>query len=1309
MSDDDAFTLEPEQQAAARTFDRNVSVEAGAGTGKTTTLTERYVTILRAHIDGPETLAEDVDDGEPSYRIPDDITRISDPEEARRLPERIVVTTFTERAAEDLKASIRSKLRDHLDEIDDPNRWELWRAAADGVESSYVHTIHGFCNRILQEYAISTSGVDPQFEVIEEDDAGLLAATVVTELIEEEPPEVRTLAPLFDRSRLGEVLSGLISEREMTEAWIDDFDRFEDETEYEAFLVSIHPFSADPETMLEEVMSDVETLCEILQDDAVCDRIGTRSMKSVGRPLQEWFDRASRVPVESLTPFERLSLCIDLCDALTNGDNEAYAEGTYFGNKGFRTGSGDVEAQYSEAMTAVLAAVGPAGQPIDSDIAPDREAYELLRSLASLTRTALDRYDRRKERRGVLDYDDLIRLTIDFLENGDQTEVERLRSDLHYVMVDEFQDTNDLQWRLVKALVSSSTVRDSSTGRPFDADNVFIVGDSKQSIYRFRDADVTVFDTARDTLRTANVRHGTPDDGPPLATNFRTLPKPLGAINGLFDHVFEYGGQEPFEAVAGPLRAGRENNQQIDPIVEYVPVPVDDDLRDRLLKPNHDLHELPESEPADIEATAIASRLVELLNGDVRVTADDADSGDKTNVVESDGRGRRVEPDDVAVLIRSRSDLKDYERALRAASIPYTVVKGEGFFETPEIRAFVSLFRALADPSDEVTLYAALRSPLCGLSDETIARVHEPGTSLWENLRTTDVEDVRSVAEDIQRWREYAGTADSTTRSRVGSWVELADRIVEETGYLVSITADERGVAAVANVDKFREKLREFDVAGVPSLDRVVARLNEQSEQGRTEAEANVAAEGSGVRIMTIHEAKGQEFPVVVVPGVSKGFTDRGRIANGSVEFELVPIDGERRPVLGLNVPGDWGEDDEGTLLRDIARERRRAEERAEEKRVLYVGCTRAEDHLILTGQHTSDSDSETGVTPPVPTEAGSMRDWIQPTLFGVEDDAVESWTKLEEDGRFTTELDYQLDGETGTGEFTVRLPPVTGTYDGDVEQIEPQTQRSRYEYELPWEIRLSPSALTGLEDGSVELTVDDVERCIRPTTTEKAETRETSDRSPSDEQPGISAAFFGQAVHRLCEVRPPRQTWRSFIEQVFAEERSVDSDEILQASSGDLDAIEGAAECAITFVEDLHEQSETLATYDEFPIELTFPNGELQGYIDHLVVTPDQYHVVDYKTDRKGDDETIEEFLDRRAAHHEPQVMAYAASLMQADPERDVLVTLFFTDADRTHTWEPNDVEDAYEVTTEKIRSAVHEAIMNAGSLINAQLSTDL
>ncbi len=192
---DESFTLEPEQQTAARTLDRNITVEAGAGTGKTTTLTERYLTILRAHLDGPETLAASVEEGEREYRLPADIKQITDPETARRLPEQIVVTTFTERAAEDLKQSIRTGIRDRLEEIDDRQQWELWRAAADGIEASYIHTIHGFCSRLLEEYATVHSETDPKFDVLEEEDAQILIRRFATELIKKNRRKYRHLHP----------------------------------------------------------------------------------------------------------------------------------------------------------------------------------------------------------------------------------------------------------------------------------------------------------------------------------------------------------------------------------------------------------------------------------------------------------------------------------------------------------------------------------------------------------------------------------------------------------------------------------------------------------------------------------------------------------------------------------------------------------------------------------------------------------------------------------------------------------------------------------------------------------------------------------------------------------------------------------------------------------------------------------------------------------------------------------------------------------------------------------------------------------
>jgi len=1268
----DEITLTRAQQRAARTIDRDVTVKAGAGTGKTTTLTERYLTILRAHLDGPESLT--ASDGEPAYRVPDNIDRITDPAAARRLPERIVVTTFTDRAAEDLKRSIRERIRDRLADIDDPDRWAVWRAAADGVEAGYIDTTHGFCSRILEEYAVTHPAVDPDFDVLEAGETAQLRTTVVTELVESDPPETQVLASVFGRAKLVDVLAGLTAEPDMTSHWIDEVRALEDPDAYEAYLVDLHPLDADPKHLLDAVRDDLDTLRELYGDDDVSDRLGTNPMKRVGNEILDFYEDLTSRDIEAMSPITRLSLCLTLCSILTNSDGDRYSDGTYYGNKSFRESDGQTAVRFREAMDGVLDALEPDAQPIDASLDPDRDAHDLLIALADLADTALAEYDDRKQQRGVLDYNDLIGHALTFLTDTDTDATARLREDLWYVMVDEFQDTNTRQWQLVQALTSDSD--------PFNADNVCVVGDIKQSIYRFRDADVTVFDDAADTIHAANTANGSSVCDPALTTNFRTLPETLRAINGLFDRVFAYGDDEPYEAVSAPLIAGRDTPTELDPITEYLPVPVDTDLRNRYLSPDHDLADLPESEPADIEAVAIANRIAELLNDETLVTDHDVDT---------DSHTRPVTPDDIAVLIRSRSDLKDYERGLRGANIPYTVIKGEGFYDTPEIRAFTALLDALADPTDDIALYAAARSPLCGLTDTQLATAHDPGDTLWDSLQASDDPDVTSVVADLERWRAYAGTGD-TPGATTDSWVALADRILEETGYLAAIVADERGTTALANVDKLRDTLREFDASGVPSLDRVTTRLTNHAEQGRKEPEANDATDATGVRIMTVHEAKGQEYPVVVVPGLGKGFNDKARLSNGSIEYERVPIAGDRRPVLGLNVPTDDHTGTDATLMRHVARDRRRAEEHAEEKRVLYVAATRAEDHLILTGRHTADDDHDTGIKQPDPDNPSTYRDWIQPALFG-DDDAIRNWNALETDDSFTATLSYEIKGDTDHGEITIRCPPDTDQYDYRPDPVSASTNRSAYEYEHPWEITLSASDLSRIPAGTAQLQHHNDTHQVTATPvaydSDSANERGSTTRDNRD----IPAAIYGHAVHRLCETRPPENKRRHVIDQAIQEQhdRTPGLTEATYPDSA-YDAIETTADSAIRDLNTLHSRLDVQQTHDEYYIELSLNTGTVSGFIDHLIVTPDTYHVIDYKTDRKPSTKTTDEFLNERAAHHQPQLQAYAAALTQQDPTRDVTATLYFTDTEDTHTWDSTEFTHALSNTVHQLELLLND-----------------
>jgi len=184
-----------------------------------------------------------------------------------------------------------------------------------------------------------------------------------------------------------------------------------------------------------------------------------------------------------------------------------------------------------------------------------------------------------------------------------------------------------------------------------------------------------------------------------------------------------------------------------------------------------------------------------------------------------------------------------------------------------------------------------------------------------------------------------------------------------------------------------------------------------------------------------------------------------------------------------------------------------------------------------------------------------------------------------------------------------------------------------------------------------------------------------------------MPASVFGEAVHRLCEVQPPRSQWEAFIEQVIHEQYSDGDDSLQAALATEFTPIISAAERSVAFLDSLHQELDVVATFDEYPIELSVPNGTVRGYIDHLVVTPSAYHVVDYKTNRRYDEETVSEFLERQRTHHEPQVFAYAAALKQADPERDVSVSLFFTDVNESYVWRSQEMTGVAQRTEETIQ----------------------
>ncbi|MFC7228652.1 UvrD-helicase domain-containing protein [Salinirubellus salinus] len=1206
MTDFDDLT--DQQQAAADALDRNVTLTAGAGTGKTTTLTARYVRMLARGIEG----------------VPED-------EETPLLPEEVVTTTFTERAANELKQSVREAITDRVADADSET-YAAWRQVADGLEEGYVHTVHGFCARLLREHALSVDAIDPGFETLDERETGALLEETVRTLLEthDDHPAVETLARRYDRSALEGILADLLTERPGGIDWAEEWADASVE-EYLAFVnEELHPIPPDvaAERLSDpEVVAAVETLRDLLGSPPPDVDTGGQGWKRAAAGI-ETLDRLAFPPEATVETREAFLAC---CKALTTGKGERYA--SYTATAGRWSGADAERERFDDAMATLVDVLSPEDHGFDGNVEADRRGFPFVQALAELTLLAHEAYEERKRRRNVVDFTDQIEFALAFLEGADEDLRAELREGFAYVMVDEFQDTDPRQWEIVKHLTAEDPT-------DYDARNVFVVGDAKQSIYRFRNADVSAFGSTADELAAANPEAGERDDQ--LSTNFRTLEPVLEFCNDVFDAVFppDEDGTPRYEATPQRLDAYRDDPDSL-ASVEYLLVPTDEAYRAERFEgafataaAEHD---------AELEGQALAARLTRLFAGEQPIYDPESDIDDP--------EPKPVEPDDVAVLLRSRTHLKKYERALEHAGVPYTVASGLGFYETPEVTALVNLLRALADPGDERALYGALRSPLFGFTDDTLARLKAEGDPLWDALAEAAHDELADAHSLLVAWREAAGLAEAPP-ALDGSWAAFLTRVLDETGYLTSVAADERPQQAVANVEKFREELRAFSDEGVTSLPTLVRRLDSRLDRSDREGEATVQGGGDGVRILTVHDAKGSEFPVVVVPGMAKEFNLKPAVAD-RVEFEDVG-DGTSTYVAGLKAPkADDPFEDETTVARAALKERRLAEERAEEKRVLYVACTRARDRLLLSGTHDLDGESLADLKDADPDEPTSWRDWLQPLLL---DEATLS--TLDTEDRATARVD-------GTGvAFDVVLPQPRADWREVGEADDAEFDLSPTPPQPSLRYRLSPTDLTSLFDGDGELVRDE-----RTNTVHYEGDDEGGDGAGSSEsgEPRLAPTVFGEAVHRICELRPPRERWDDVLDQTLVEEE-VDH----ELSAVDRERVHDHAERAIAHVDARHAEWDPEVTYDELYVTAEFERGEVGGYIDHLAVTDDAHHVVDYKTNDVDADGAAEKADDYRT-----QMEAYAVALAQQDPDRAVTATLYFTTPGVAETvrWSPEGV----------------------------------
>jgi ATP-dependent exoDNAse (exonuclease V) beta subunit len=524
--------------------------------------------------------------------------------------------------------------------------------------------------------------------------------------------------------------------------------------------------------------------------------------------------------------------------------------------------------------------------------------------LARLLELFAERYAALKDERSALDFDDLELLARDLLRDDGALRRE-VAGRFEQVMVDEFQDTNPLQVELIDLVADG---------------NLFAVGDERQSIYGFRHAEVELFrrrgTAAAEAGRAASLR-----------TNFRTRPELVAALDATFAAVWgeDFEPLVPAPGGAGPPAA--------DPPVELLVVDGrkqrwDDALGGETAARDAFGAGVGEACWRAVEARLLADRIAALA-----------------------GPGGPFGYGDVAILLRAATDMALYERALVERGIPAYSHGGRGFSEAQQVSDLRAYLAALANPLDELAMTTLLASPLVGASLDALAlarfRCRRTGRDLWWALRTDEELSAALPARDRER---LAAFTERFARQREAapriSLEDLIDRAVTESGYDRVVLAMPGGERRLANVRKLMRLARRFEADRGRDLRRFIDHLDERELLRAHEGEAPVEGQARtpAVRLMTIHAAKGLEFPVVCVADLGRpvrGGEDEGlRVADdGRVGLRLASLSGERSDAL------EW------ERLKEEQTERAEQEER----RILYVAMTRAQEHLVLSGATDSE------------------------------------------------------------------------------------------------------------------------------------------------------------------------------------------------------------------------------------------------------------------------------------------------------------------------------------------------------------------
>ena len=914
-----------EQQQVIDLRNRNILVSAAAGSGKTAVLVERIVKIIT------------------DKNHPVDI-------------DHLLIVTFTNAAAAEMRERIGNAIEKALDE--QPGNEHLLRQLT-LIHNAQITTIDSFCLYVVRNH-FHEIDLEPNFRIGDEGELKLLREDVLGRVLEqnyEEPSEafsdfVEGYASGRTDAALNEMILQLYEfsrSYPWPEKWLDSFvgiyrieNREElDRAEWLAPLTqNIRFVLKDCEQLLKQALAVTQ------QDDG-----------------PDMYEKAVRSDLEKYESLSKLTSFCELSVALSDIKYDRLAS-----SRGFEGDPDKLELVKSLREQAKDVVKKLCKQYFfcspEMMIEQLERTEPMLEEVVRLTKQFADEFAAAKRRKNLVDFHDVEHFALQILVDEETEKVkktaEEFRDTFEEIMIDEYQDSNEVQETLLRSISREER----------GENNIFMVGDVKQSIYRFRLARPELFMKKYDSYSLEESTTQRID----LHKNFRSREEVLTCTNDIFYKIMarslgnvEYDAEAAlypgasYPAIEMKKTAGKEETaeeQTKQSIADFTPEILLADSNDELLEDTEF------SDKKTLEAKIVAEEIRHLM---------------KTQPVTDKATGelRAARYSDIVILLRSLSGWADsLVEVLNGNGIPAHTVSSTGYFSTVEVQTVLSMLRLLDNPRQDIPMAAVLRSPMAGLTDEELAVLrledgsvpfHEAVLELAEGLYEEDGQKEISDSEaDSEADQKQGRNADGKKEDDIETTAhrkllkfykkyrqlrqlvpdtpihELIEIILRETGYGHYVAAMPAGSRRTANLNMLLEKAAAYEKTSYKGLFHFVRYIDELQKYDVDFGEADMVGENEDVvRIMSIHKSKGLEFPIVIVSGMGKNFnkqdTRSKMVLHPELGIGLDYMDGKKR----IKSP---------TIAKKAIAKQIELENLGEELRVLYVALTRAKEKLILTG-----------------------------------------------------------------------------------------------------------------------------------------------------------------------------------------------------------------------------------------------------------------------------------------------------------------------------------------------------------------------